>query len=102
MAAMTASRFMASANAHPTAPASPLIRQSSPHCWCAIDIAHALASMTYPFALQYAYNGTLEGRDERIRPLVEVECADGWMAIFIRANGFEAMCEGLDAPDLIT
>jgi crotonobetainyl-CoA:carnitine CoA-transferase CaiB-like acyl-CoA transferase len=68
----------------------------------AIDIAHTLASMTYPFALQYAYNGTLEGRDERIRPLVEVECADGWMAIFIRANGFAAMCEGLDAPELIT
>jgi crotonobetainyl-CoA:carnitine CoA-transferase CaiB-like acyl-CoA transferase len=68
----------------------------------AIDIAHTVASMTYPFALQFAYNGTLEGRDERIRPLVEVECADGWMAIFIRANGFEAMCEGLEAPDLIT
>ena len=68
----------------------------------AIDIAHTVASMTYPFALQFAYNGTTEGRDERIRPLVEVECADGWMAIFIRANGFDAMCEGLDAPDLIT
>lgn len=68
----------------------------------AIDIAHTVASMTYPFALQYSYNGTFEARDERIRPLVEVECADSWMAIFIRANGFEAMCEGLDAPELIT
>ncbi len=66
----------------------------------AIDIAHTAASMTYPFALQYSYNGTFEEREGRIRPLIEVECADGWIAIWIRANTFGAVCEGLGAPEL--
>ena len=68
----------------------------------AIDIAHTAASMTYPFALQYSYNGTFEERGMRGQPLVEVQAADGWIAIWIRANHFAAVCETLDAPELIT
>ena len=42
----------------------------------AVDIAHVAASMTYPFALQYAYNGTMEERGMRGQPLVEVKARD--------------------------
>jgi crotonobetainyl-CoA:carnitine CoA-transferase CaiB-like acyl-CoA transferase len=68
----------------------------------AIDIAHVAASMTYPFALQYTYNGSFEERGMRGQPLVEVKCRDGWIAIWIRANHFAAVCEVLGLPELIT
>ena len=68
----------------------------------AVDIAHAAASMTYPFALQYSYNGSFEERGMRGQPLIEVKCTDGWIAIWIRANHFGIVCEQLDLPDLIT
>lgn len=66
----------------------------------AVDIAHTAASMTYPFALQYSYNGTFEERGMRGQPLVEVITADGWIAIWIRANQFVPTCEALGAPEL--
>jgi len=68
----------------------------------AVDIAHTAASMTYPFALQYSYNGTFEERGMRGQPLVEVTTTDGWIAIWIRANQFGPMCEALGAPELAT
>ena len=68
----------------------------------AVDIAQTSSSMTYPFALQYSYNGSLEPRGGRGQPLVEVKCADGYMAIWIRPNQFENTCEVLGAPELIT
>lgn len=66
----------------------------------AVDIAHTAASMTYPFALQYSYNGTFEERGMRGQPLVEVTTTDGWIAIWIRANQFVPTCEALGAPEL--
>jgi len=68
----------------------------------AVDIAHTAASMTYPFALQYSYNGTFEERGMRGQPLVEVTTTDGWIAIWIRAYQFAPTCEALGAPELIT
>jgi crotonobetainyl-CoA:carnitine CoA-transferase CaiB-like acyl-CoA transferase len=68
----------------------------------AIDIAHVAASMTYPFALQYSYNGSFEERGMRGQPLVEVKCRDGWIAIWIRANHFAAVCEVLGLPELVS
>ena len=68
----------------------------------AIDVAHTASSMTYPFALQYSYNGTFEERGMRGQPLVEVTTADGWIAIWIRANQFVPTCEALGAPELAT
>lgn len=68
----------------------------------AVDVAHTAASMTYPFALQYSYNGTFEERGMRGQPLVEVTTADGWIAIWIRANQFVPTCEALGAPELAT
>jgi crotonobetainyl-CoA:carnitine CoA-transferase CaiB-like acyl-CoA transferase len=68
----------------------------------AVDIAHVAASMTYPFALQYSYNGTFEERGMRGQPLIEVATTDGWIAIWIRANQFVPTCEALGAPELAT
>lgn len=68
----------------------------------AIDIAHVAASMTYPFALQYSYNGSFEERGMRGQPLIEVKCRDGWIAIWIRANHFPVVCEILGMPEMIT
>jgi crotonobetainyl-CoA:carnitine CoA-transferase CaiB-like acyl-CoA transferase len=68
----------------------------------AIDIAHAAAAMTYPFTLQYTYNGTFENRGKRNTPLLEVQCADVWVTIWIRANHFPILCELLEAPELLT
>jgi crotonobetainyl-CoA:carnitine CoA-transferase CaiB-like acyl-CoA transferase len=68
----------------------------------AIDIAHVAASMTYPFTLQHSYNGSFEERGMRGQPLVEVKCRDGWIAIWIRANHFGAVCEVLGLPELTT
>ncbi len=68
----------------------------------AIDIAHVAASMTYPFALQYSYNGSFEERGMRGQPLIEVKCRDGWIAIWIRANHFPTVCEMLGMPEMVT
>jgi crotonobetainyl-CoA:carnitine CoA-transferase CaiB-like acyl-CoA transferase len=68
----------------------------------AVDLAHVAASMTYPFALQYSYNGSLEERDKRGTPLIEARCADGWISIFIRVGQFPTICEVLGAPELAT
>ena len=68
----------------------------------AIDIAHVAAAMTYPFALQYSYNGSFEERGMRGQPLIEVKCRDGWIAIWIRANHFPVVCEILGIPEMIT
>ncbi len=68
----------------------------------AIDIAHVAASMTYPFALQYSYNGSFEERGMRGQPLIEVKCRDGWIAIWIRANHFATVCEVLGIPEMVT
>ncbi len=68
----------------------------------AVDIAHAAASMTYPFALQYSYNGSIEERGKRGQPLIEVKCADNWISIWIRIGQFPLLCETLGAPELIT
>ena len=68
----------------------------------AIDIAHVAASMTYPFALQYSYNGSLEERGMRGQPLIEVRCRDGWIAIWIRANHFAIVCDVLGMPEMVT
>lgn len=68
----------------------------------AVDIAHAAASMTYPFALQYSYNGSFEERGMRGQPLIEVKCRDGWIAIWIRVGHFAVVCEQLGLPHLIT
>jgi crotonobetainyl-CoA:carnitine CoA-transferase CaiB-like acyl-CoA transferase len=68
----------------------------------AIDIAHVAASMTYPFALQYSYNGSLEERGMRGQPLIEVKCRDGWIAIWIRANHFPVVCEILAMPEMVS
>jgi crotonobetainyl-CoA:carnitine CoA-transferase CaiB-like acyl-CoA transferase len=68
----------------------------------AVDIAHAAAAMTYPFALQYSYNGSFEERGMRGQPLVEVKCRDGWIAIWIRVNHFPVVCEQLGLPHLIS
>ena len=67
----------------------------------AVDVAHTAASMMYPLALQYAYNGTFERRGSTGLPLIEVETADGWISIWIRADKFEATCEGLGMPEMI-
>lgn len=68
----------------------------------AVDIAHTAASMTFPFALQYSYNGSFEERGRRADQLIEVKARDCWIAIFIRANMFAPTCEGLGAPQLAT
>jgi crotonobetainyl-CoA:carnitine CoA-transferase CaiB-like acyl-CoA transferase len=68
----------------------------------AIDIAHVAASMTYPFALQYSYNGSFEERGMRGQPLVEVKCREGWIAIWIRANHFAIVCDVLGMPEMAT
>jgi crotonobetainyl-CoA:carnitine CoA-transferase CaiB-like acyl-CoA transferase len=68
----------------------------------AIDIAHVAAAMTYPFALQYSYNGSFEERGMRGQPLIEVKCRDGWIAIWIRANHFPVVCEILGMPEMVT
>ena len=68
----------------------------------AVDIAHAAASMTYPFALQYSYNGSFEERGMRGQPLIEAKCLDGWIAIWIRVNHFGVVCEQLGLTHLTT
>jgi crotonobetainyl-CoA:carnitine CoA-transferase CaiB-like acyl-CoA transferase len=68
----------------------------------AIDIAHVAASMTYPFALQYSYNGSFEERGMRGQPLIEVKCREGWIAIWIRANHFAIVCDVLGMPEMVT
>lgn len=68
----------------------------------AVDIAHAAASMTYPFALQYSFNGSFEERGMRGQPLIEVKCRDGWIAIWIRVGHFAVVCEQLGLPHLIS
>lgn len=68
----------------------------------AVDIAHTAASMTFPFALQYSYNGSFEERGRRADQLIEVKTRDCWIAIFIRAGMFVPMCEGLGASQLAT
>jgi crotonobetainyl-CoA:carnitine CoA-transferase CaiB-like acyl-CoA transferase len=67
----------------------------------AVDIAHTAASMTYPFALQYSYNGSFERRGSTGLPLIEVAVSDGWISIWIRANQFSSTCKGLGLPELI-
>jgi len=68
----------------------------------AVDIAHTAASMMYPLALQYSYNGTFERRGSTGLPLIEVETANGWISIWIRADKFEATCRGLGMAEMIT
>ncbi len=68
----------------------------------AIDIAHVAAAMTYPFALQYSYNGSFEERGMRGQPLIEVKCRDGWIAIWIRANHFATVCDVLGIPEMVS
>lgn len=66
----------------------------------AVDIAHTAASMIYPFALQYAFNGSFETRGNRGVPLVELECTDGFMSMWIKEHQFEAVCRVFGAPGI--
>lgn len=68
----------------------------------AVDMAHTAASMTYPFALQYEYNGSFEHRGNRGQPLLELKCADGYMSAWVRPHQFATICEVMQAPDLAT
>ncbi|MGY8961205.1 MAG: CoA transferase, partial [Alphaproteobacteria bacterium] len=56
---------------------------------------------TYPFALQYSYNGSFKRRGSTGLPLIEVAVSDGWISIWIRANQFSSTCKGLGLSELI-
>ena len=45
-----------------------------------VDIAETAASLWYPYATQYVYNGSLETRGDERQPLGYVRCADDWIA----------------------
>jgi len=66
-----------------------------------VSVAEVAASMSFCRATQYAYNGTIEGRDARTTPRAIVRCADGWVAVFIYDHRWRQSCAALGLDDLV-
>jgi len=66
-----------------------------------VSVAEVAASMSFNRATQYAYNGTIEGRDARTTPRAIVRCADGWVAVFIYDHRWRQSCAALGLDDLV-
>jgi crotonobetainyl-CoA:carnitine CoA-transferase CaiB-like acyl-CoA transferase len=65
-----------------------------------VDIAETTASMANPFVTQYLYNGMEEPRGRAI-PLARLRCRDGWIGFWLHVHLWPALCDALEAPDLL-
>ena len=65
-----------------------------------VDIAETAASLWYPYATQYVYNGSLETRGDERQPLGYVRCADEWIAFWVFNDRWLGFCEVMGAPHL--
>jgi crotonobetainyl-CoA:carnitine CoA-transferase CaiB-like acyl-CoA transferase len=65
-----------------------------------VDIVETASSMCYPYMTQYIYNGSLQRRGEQRQPVMELQCADGWICTWINASHWRDACEALGLAHL--
>ncbi len=66
-----------------------------------VEVAETAAAMSFPYVLQYAYNGTDRRRGDQEIPAGQVLCRGTWVCIWIYPHRFAAMCEAIDMPELL-
>ncbi|MCB9946121.1 MAG: CoA transferase [Geminicoccaceae bacterium] len=55
-----------------------------------VDIAEVAATTSFPYILQYLYNGTVRSREEPSSLAGEARCRDSWICIWLYAHRWEA------------
>lgn len=66
-----------------------------------VDVAETAAAMSFPYVLQYAYNGTDRRRGDQEIPAGQVLCRGTWVCIWVYPFRFAAMCRTLGLAHLI-
>lgn len=60
-----------------------------------VDIAETAAAMSFPYVLQYEFNGTDRRRGDQDIPAGQVLCSGTWVCIWVYPFRFEAACRTL-------
>lgn len=66
-----------------------------------VDVAETAAAMSFPYVLQYAYNGTDRRRGDQEIPAGQVLCRGTWVCIWVYPFRFAAMCHTLGLAHLV-
>lgn len=65
-----------------------------------ISVHETSVSMSQNAVAQYSYNGTGMARGPYPGPFDIFQCKDGWVAMYVRGDRWQAFCEAIGRPEL--
>lgn len=89
--------YSAGAMAYTGALAAVLARSPGPHT-VDVSIFEAAAAVSQNLPTQYSYNSTYATRSQYQGPMARLQCADGWLFLFVLPGRWPALCQALELP----